>query len=125
MATRLKTQATESGFELFSWFFMRITGILLFILALGHLVIMHIINSVENIDDLFVAERLNNPFWQIYDWLLLTLALFHGFNGLRIVIDDYVHGSGWRLFYQSLLYVLTLVFFVAGSMVIWTFPSYP
>ncbi len=120
-----KLITAESGLELYSWFFMRLSGIVLFILALGHLIIMHVINTVENIDDLFVAERLSNPFWQIYDWLLLTLAILHGLNGIRIIIDDYVHRPGLRLTLQSLLYLTALLFFVAGSMVIWTFPSYP
>ena len=125
MIARGQPPAAESGFELFSWFFMRISGVLLFIMALGHLIIMHVIHSVESIDDLFVAQRLGNPFWQIYDWILLTLALFHGLNGVRILIDDYVHRPGLRLLCQSLLYITALIFFVAGSMVIWTFPSYP
>lgn len=125
MATPSRTITAESAFELYSWYFMRLSGIVLFILALGHLIIMHVINTVENIDDLFVAERLSNPFWQIYDWVLLTLALLHGLNGIRIIIDDYVHRPGLRMALQSCLYIIAFLFFVAGSMVIWTFPSYP
>ena len=125
MHNAVRPEPAESGLELYSWFFMRLSGILLFFMALGHLVIMHVINSVEVIDDLFVAQRLNNPFWQIYDWILLVLALFHGANGLRIIIDDYIRRPGWRLTLQSILAVLVLLFFVMGSMVIWTFPAYP
>ena len=28
--------------------------------------------------------------WRLFDWTLLALALFHGLNGLRWIIDDYV-----------------------------------
>jgi succinate dehydrogenase hydrophobic anchor subunit len=29
--------------------------------------------------------------WRIYDGLLLALVVIHGFNGLRYVVNDYVH----------------------------------
>ena len=32
---------------------------------------------------------MGNPFWQIWDLLLLWLAMLHGTNGIRVVIDDY------------------------------------
>lgn len=109
------------GFELFMWFFMRASGILLLVLALGHLAIMHLINSIEVIDYAFVARRYATPFWRSYDLTMLILALVHGLNGLRTLIDDYVHPPGWRLLSLSLLYVVALVFLVVGSLVILTF----
>ena len=113
----------ESGrLEVWSWYFMRLSGLLLILLALGHLFIMHVQHTVHDIDDLFVMDRLSQPIWQIYDWMLLTLALLHGANGIRIILDDYVHAPGWRLVAQSVLYIVTFSFFVIGSMVIWTFP---
>ena len=33
------------GLELYAWLFMRVSGIALLLLALGHLAIMHLINS--------------------------------------------------------------------------------
>jgi succinate dehydrogenase hydrophobic anchor subunit len=36
-------------------------------------------------------------------------------NGLRIVVDDYVHSIGWRLSIQSLLAIVTLAFFFLGT----------
>jgi hypothetical protein len=75
--------AGSGGWELASWYLMRLSGILLFGLALGHLFIMHVLHGVEAIDSSFVLNRLVSPIWQVYDWLLLTLALLHGWNGLR------------------------------------------
>ena len=37
----------ESGFELYAWVFMRLSGILLLVLALVHLFYMHVLNSVD------------------------------------------------------------------------------
>src|SRR5687768_4218477 len=39
-----------STFEVYSWFFMRVSGVVLLFMVLGHLAIMHIINSVDTID---------------------------------------------------------------------------
>lgn len=52
------------GFELAAWFFMRISGLLLVFLALGHLFITHILNNVENINYEFVANRWADPHWR-------------------------------------------------------------
>lgn len=120
MAERVNRFAVGSGgWELASWYFMRLSGILLLGLALGHLVIMHVLHGVETIDSAFVLGRLANPVWQVYDWLLLTLALLHGFNGLRIIIDDYVHAPAWRMTLQSIGYIAAFLAFVVGSVVIW------
>jgi len=100
---------------------MRISGIVLLGLALGHLVIMHITNSVDHIDYQFVAARYRTPFWRTYDLVMLWLALLHGLNGLRTVIDDYVQTKSWRLISLSCLWVVGLVFLVLGSLVILTF----
>lgn len=109
------------GIELYAWLFMRVSGILLLLLALGHLIIMHILNHVDTINFAFVAGRWSNPLWRLYDWLLLSLALVHGMNGLRVIVDDYVRRPGLRVATQVLVYALTILFFLAGTMVIFLF----
>ncbi len=106
------------GFELAAWLFMRVSGLLLVLLALGHLATMHLINSVDTIDYDFVVERMQSPGWRMYDWLLLTLALFHGMNGLRYVVDDYLRPSGWRVLVKVLMYLVTAMCFLAGTYVV-------
>ena len=44
------------GYELFMWYFMRLSGLALVLLAVGHLFIMHILNNVETINYAFIAE---------------------------------------------------------------------
>ena len=115
---------TGSSFELFAWFFMRVSGVVLLLLALGHLVIMHLINNVDSISYQFVANRWSgdwNMFWRSYDWLMLFLAMLHGVNGLRTILDDYLRPSGWRILAMSLLYTVGFVFLTVGSIVIFTF----
>jgi len=109
------------GFEMFSWYFFRISGVALIFLAIIHLFVNHVTTDVSCTSYQLVSIRYQNPFWRLYDWLLLTLALLHGMNGLRILIDDYVHTNGWRLSLQSLLAVVTLIFFMLGTITLITF----
>ncbi len=107
--------------ELYAWFFMRISGLALIFLALGHLTVMHLVTGVGSIDFAFVAKRFSTPFWRTYDLLMLTLALLHGSNGIKTLIDDYVHARGWRTACLASLGVVVFVFLVLGSVVILTF----
>jgi succinate dehydrogenase / fumarate reductase membrane anchor subunit len=117
-------RASASGFEVWSWFFMRISGVLLVFLVLGHLAVMHVFGGgVDRVDFDFVAARWSGMFWRTYDWLVLALALLHGANGARIVVDDYVRRDGWRVLLKTALYTATFVFFVAGTFVIVTFDA--
>jgi succinate dehydrogenase / fumarate reductase, membrane anchor subunit len=113
---------SSGGFETFSWFFFRVSGILLIFLVIFHLIIMHVTTDVAKTTYDFVVARYSNPLWRLYDWLLLTLALLHGMNGLRIVIDDYVRGRSARLTLLSVAGVLTLVFLMLGTITLITFP---
>lgn len=109
------------GLELYAWFFMRVSGILLLFLALGHLAIMHLINNVEAVNYEFVARRYATPLWRTYDMAMLWLALLHGVNGMRTIVDDYVRAKSWRVVSLSALYIVGFVFLLLGSLVILTF----
>ncbi len=111
----------NNTFELYSWYFFRVSGILLLVLALLHLAIMHVINNVNVINYDFIAQRWASPLWRTYDLLLLFLALTHGLNGVRTLIYDYVQPRGWRVFSLSALYVVGLFFLLIGAQVIITF----
>jgi succinate dehydrogenase / fumarate reductase membrane anchor subunit len=110
------------GFELWSWYFFRWSGLLLVFLALGHVLIMHVLNSVDAINYAFVADRWRSIGWRIYDWLLLGLALTHGMNGLRVIVDDYIHGRRWRWVCLSSAWLLYCVLMLVGTLTILTFP---
>lgn len=111
--------------EAWSWAFMRLSGLALLFLALIHFSITHIINDVVETDYDFVAERWRNPLWRLFDWLLLVLALGHGVNGLRWIIDDYVRRPGPRKAARGVLFGLTAVLVVVGTLTILAFPSRP
>lgn len=110
-----------SGWETFSWYWFRISGVGLVFLALIHVFINHVSTDVSQTQYDLVAARYSNPFWRVYDLLLLTLALFHGLNGLRIVCEDYISSRGWRLSVQSALFFIAIAFWLMGTMTIITF----
>ena len=110
----------EGGFELWAWLFMRVSGVLLLALALGHLVIMHLINNVDNINFAFVAARYRGAFWRAYDLALLLLALFHGLNGLRTICDDHLRGIWKRVAFCAVV-IVGILFGTLGSWVILAF----
>ncbi len=111
-----------SSFEVWSWLFMRISGIILLFLVLIHLYIMHLIGEgVERVDFDFVASRWAHVGWKTFDWTMLFLALLHGANGLRVIIDDYVKSPGRRTAIKAALYTATGVLLIMGTAVLVTF----
>jgi succinate dehydrogenase / fumarate reductase membrane anchor subunit len=115
-------QRASGSFELWTWYFMRISGIVLVFLVLGHFTIVHVLGGgIDRVDFAFVSGRWSNPLWQVWDWLMLFLGLLHGANGLKTVINEYVRRTSVRVALKSTLYVLTLVFILLGTAVILTF----
>jgi succinate dehydrogenase / fumarate reductase, membrane anchor subunit len=115
-------RAGRSNFELYSWIFMRVSGLVLVFLVLGHLLIMNVLDGgVQRINFAFVAGRWSSPFWQIWDLLQLWLAMLHGTNGLRVIINDYASKDGTRFWLQTILYVAAVFTVVLGTLVIFTF----
>jgi succinate dehydrogenase / fumarate reductase membrane anchor subunit len=109
-----------SGSDRFWWYFMRLSGLALVILALGHMFIMHVLVELTGgeIDFAFVQSRWGSPFWRIYDLLLLLLAFIHGARGAKIVITDYVTNRTGRSLLVGILLVISVVWLVLGMAVI-------
>ena len=118
-ATPVRRQG--SNFDLYAWFFMRVSGVFLLLLVFLHVLIVHLLNDITAVNYTFVALRWETPFCRTYDWLMLLLALAHGGLGLRTVIEDYVHARHWRVIALTLLVCFSLIFVVIGSLVILTF----
>jgi succinate dehydrogenase / fumarate reductase membrane anchor subunit len=113
------------GFELQAWYFMRISGLFLVFLALGHLCITHLLNNVENINYYFVANRWANPktgvLWRLWDLTMINLAVIHGFNGIRQVLDEYVTRPGRRVFAHTLIWTSAIFLIGIGTYAILMF----
>ncbi len=121
-----RRKVTRGNFELYSWVFMRASGVLLVVLIFGHLFVNLMVGEgVHAIDFAFVGGKWASPFWQIWDLLMLWLAMFHGTNGVRTIINDYAQRDLTRGVLKSLLYLAFVVVVVLGTLVIFTFEPCP
>jgi succinate dehydrogenase / fumarate reductase, membrane anchor subunit len=112
----------RASLELWAWLFMRFSGILLLVLAVGHVLIMHVLETgVERVDFDFVVQRWSSPFWRTWDWMLLSLALLHGVIGMRTIILDYVKRRGSRLAWNWIFGIVGFTLFVLGTVIVFTF----
>ena len=126
-----------SSLEFYLWLFTRLSAVLmLFMAAFGIVyanlaggralldiaaqyrwsffpIFWHVQNSVPD-----VFPDWSNSFWQIYCLLLFFIAAVHGFNGLRIVVEDYVHRPLLLLAAKGSVFVLFLFVLSAGTVII-------
>ena len=117
-----RNKPTRSNFELWSWVFMRGSGVLLVVLVFGHLFVNLMLGQgIKSIDFAFVAGKWASPFWQTWDLLMLWLAELHGVNGVRTIINDYAEKDSTRLVLKTLLLLAAMVTLVLGTLVIFTF----
>ena len=123
--------------EFLMWVFTRISGISLILLAiigisaglimgartqldLGTLMRWaffpnpsHVLDS--NIPNLDIWT---NGFWQIMQIIVVVFAATHGFNGLRVVIEDYSKPGFWQAGLRVLIFLLWVFSGLVGIYVI-------
>jgi succinate dehydrogenase / fumarate reductase membrane anchor subunit len=114
---------------------MRASGVILVVLIFGHLFVNLVAGEgVNAIDFAFVAGKWADPFWVVWDTLLLWLALIHGSNGMRTIINDYATTTPISRFglnlslatlFKSVLLASTIALLILGSLVIFTFDPCP
>lgn len=109
--------------EKFLWLYMRISGSLLIIMIFTHLLVNLFLpeKGVASINFAFVAGKWANPFWQAFDVTLLWLALIHGSNGMRTIINDYTERAWLRKTWLVLLAISTISLLILGTLVATTF----
>lgn len=122
----VRRKTTRGNFELYGWMFMRLSGVVLIVLIFGHLFMNLMVGEgVNALNFGFVAGKWASPFWQIWDLLMLWLAMLHGTNGVRTIINDYAERNGTRAVLKVLTYGATIVTIVLGTLVIFTFDPCP
>ncbi|MFL5756365.1 MAG: succinate dehydrogenase [Chloroflexota bacterium] len=115
---RVKPQG--GGFELATWYLMRLTGIGLFVTALGHYLITHFVyDPASQKAQWIIDNRWGNIAWRTVDWLMLSFVVFHSFMGMRTVVQDYTRG-GTRTLLTMALYLGAFVLFALGTIVVAT-----
>ncbi len=71
-----------------------------------------------------VTKRLSNPLWKVFDMLFLIFGLYHGFNGMLNIIDDYAKNKGVKLTLVAVCWVLAISLFVVGTQTVLTAGPY-
>jgi len=118
----------RGGFNLekWGWIYMRASGVLLAVLIFGHLFVNLVAGEgVKAIDFAFVAGKLADPFWVVWDTLLLWLALIHGANGMRTLVLDYATKPVLRRILLFGIGAATVILLILGTLVIYTFDPCP
>jgi succinate dehydrogenase / fumarate reductase membrane anchor subunit len=136
----MRSQVVQRGltFEYIMWIFTRLSGLALIVLAFVGLVaalIMgartqmdlgtlmrwtffpnpnHVISS--NIPDVTLGWA--NGFWQVMEMLLIVFGVTHGFNGLRVVVEDFTGPSFWQPIIRGLVFLLWLFVMIVAIYVI-------
>lgn len=134
------TRVVQRGFNLeyLLWIFMRISGIAMVTLAaIGMAMALylgarwqmdlptlmrwtffpnpnHVVNS--NIPDLTYGWA--NAFWQVMEILLVSFGITHGFNGLRMIVEDFVGPSFSRPLARGFIFMLWLFMMLVAIYVI-------
>ncbi len=104
----------KRNYETVAWKWMRYSAFLLIPLVWGHIILQDVVVGVHAMDLGYVADRWASLFWRVYDGLLLGFAFAHGVNGLRQVLNDFVHSSRGRKILNWGLFIFWLAVFLFG-----------
>ena len=114
------------NWEKWGWIYMRVSGVILLVLIFGHLFVNLMVgDGIKAIDFAFVGGKLSNPFWQWWDVAMLWLALIHGGNGMRTIVNDYAAHRTTRGILKGALLFSVIVLITLGTLVIFTFDPCP
>ena len=115
-----------ANWEKYGWLFMRVSGPLLVVLIFTHLIVNLVLgDGIKAIDFAFVAGKWADPFWQVWDLAMLWLALIHGTNGMRTIVNDYTEKEKVRVGLNYTLWTVCALLIVLGTLVIFTFDPCP
>lgn len=121
-----RPQKRGVNWEKWGWIYMRVSGIALVVLIFGHLFVNLMVGEgVKAIDFAFVAGKLTNPFWIVWDTAMLWLALIHGANGMRTLINDYATRERTRMVLHGALLISTVALLILGTLTIFAFDPCP
>jgi len=110
----------SGGFELASWYFMRLSGVALFALALTHFSVQHFLSDPKDQTAQWIfSEAWNSVLRRGADWLMLVIVVIHMTLGMRTVIMDYIKG-GWRVLVLSALWLAGALVMAMGTIVVFT-----
>lgn len=109
-----RPEGGKGKLEVYSWLFMRISGLALIFLALYHLIWWNLVIGVEHLDSVVVRERWSNPLWRFFNVALISFAMIHGLNGARYSIEDYIRNPQAQKVVKIAVYAIVLAALAFG-----------
>ncbi|MHC2184708.1 succinate dehydrogenase hydrophobic membrane anchor subunit [Rathayibacter agropyri] len=120
------TRSSGTNWEKWGWIYMRASGVVLIVLIFGHLIYNLLFgDGIKAIDFGFVGGKLANPFWQWWDVLMLWLALIHGGNGMRTLVNDYATSPLLARAFKGGILVAVVALIALGTWVVFAFDPCP
>ena len=126
-----------------AWLFQRITAILIFILLGTHVLLYHYLIGpgdwgydilgfgAANLADLqtdpnlmkyySLARVFANPLWKVFDVAMISAGTYHGFYGIKTIIDDWITHDGWRTITNWITYMTGFTIWVIGVVAVISF----
>jgi succinate dehydrogenase / fumarate reductase, membrane anchor subunit len=103
-----------------AWLLQRVTAVILFVLLIAHFITYHFLSRGQAVTyEQIMAKLAHYSLWfSLVQFLFLVTALYHGLNGVWAVIEDYVHGRGWRLTLLGILWTVGAALFFIGTLTI-------
>lgn len=108
-----------------AWLFQRITAVLLFAVIIYHFFIYHFISQGKAPQWSDVVAKMKSPWFNLLQFLFLTAALYHGLNGVWMVVEDYIHSRFWRLFIFSLIVIAGISLLFVGTLTLFKVANLP
>lgn len=127
MTTHGALSRSRSRFELYMWFFTRVSGLLMLLLGAYSISYANLIGGRGLMDagaqtrwaffpisfhvsssKVELTPNFQNAFWQFYSLLLFIFAATHGANGIRVILMDYVRRPVLLAWLNALLFILWL-----------------
>lgn len=115
------TETSKTGAT--AWLLQRISAVVLFVLLITHYVGYHFLSrgvapGGKDISYSEVKSLMSSPLFNLMQFVFLLTALYHGINGVWMVIEDYIAHKGWRIFLYSILIVAGMSLLFIGTLTI-------
>jgi len=122
MALRTETLDRSRG-GMWPWLGQRVTAVLVIVTIMVHLVLTHYIAIGElSFDN--IGARLAGGAVLVNDIVLLVAVVYHGLNGLRMVVLDWgLSRSGGRRVFDTVLWLVGILAIVYGIWALWAWVS--
>jgi succinate dehydrogenase / fumarate reductase, membrane anchor subunit len=97
-----------------NWYHERLSSVATLVLFVWFIVSLI---RLPSFDRATVVEWLSSPFAAVPMVLLIYTTFWHAKDGLRVVVEDYVHEEGGKFFWLTLL---NFAFILAGGLAIFS-----